>query len=71
MPNTTTWKLWVRVQNQIPGGVLGALIILIVGWVIARLLQAGVTAGRCVRDRIRPPARARHQQRSGRDHGAG
>jgi mechanosensitive ion channel-like protein len=32
------------VQNQIPGGVVGALILLIVGWVIARLLQAGVTA---------------------------
>src|SRR5687768_3428080 len=35
---------WIWVQNQIPGGVVGALIILIVGWVIARLLQAGVTA---------------------------
>jgi hypothetical protein len=46
MPNTTDVEtLWVNVQNQIPGGVLGALIILIVGWVIARLLQAGVTAG--------------------------
>jgi hypothetical protein len=46
MPNTTDVQtLWVDVQNQIPGGVLGALIILIVGWVIARLLQAGVTAG--------------------------
>jgi hypothetical protein len=45
MPNTTDVEtLWVNVQNQIPGGVLGALIILIVGWVIARLLQAGVTA---------------------------
>src|SRR5215217_6694311 len=45
MPNTTDAEtLWVSVQNQIPGGVVGALIILIVGWVIARLLQAGVTA---------------------------
>src|SRR5215207_5984009 len=35
---------WIWVQNQIPGGVVGALILLIVGWVIARLLQAGVTA---------------------------
>jgi len=35
---------WIWVQNQIPGGVVGALIILVVGWVIARLLQAGVTA---------------------------
>jgi hypothetical protein len=35
---------WIWVQNQIPGGVVGALIILIVGWVVARLLQAGVTA---------------------------
>jgi hypothetical protein len=44
MPNTTDAEtLWISVQNQIPGGVLGALIILIVGWVIARLLQAGVT----------------------------
>jgi hypothetical protein len=34
---------WIWVQNQIPGGVVGALILLIVGWVIARLLQAGVT----------------------------
>ena len=45
MPNTTDAEtLWISVQNQIPGGVVGALIILIVGWVIARLLQAGVTA---------------------------
>jgi hypothetical protein len=45
MPNTTDAEtLWLSVQNQIPGGVVGALIILIVGWVIARLLQAGVTA---------------------------
>jgi hypothetical protein len=35
---------WIWVQNQVPGGVVGALIILVVGWVIARLLQAGVTA---------------------------
>jgi hypothetical protein len=35
---------WIWVQNQIPGGVVGALILLVVGWVIARLLQAGVTA---------------------------
>jgi hypothetical protein len=45
MPTTTDAEtLWVSVQNQIPGGVLGALLILVVGWVIARLLQAGVTA---------------------------
>src|SRR5215218_6541871 len=45
MPNTTDAEtLWISVQNQIPGGVVGALIVLIVGWVIARLLQAGVTA---------------------------
>src|SRR5215217_1076136 len=45
MPTTTDAEtLWVSVQNQIPGGVLGALLILLVGWVIARLLQAGVTA---------------------------
>ena len=45
MPNPNDVEtFWVGVQNQIPGGVLGALIILIVGWVIARLLQAGVTA---------------------------
>src|SRR5215208_2088199 len=45
MPNTTDAEtLWISVQNQIPGGVVGALIILVVGWVIARLLQAGVTA---------------------------
>jgi TRAP-type mannitol/chloroaromatic compound transport system permease small subunit len=45
MPTTTDAEtLWLSVQNQIPGGVLGALLILIVGWVIARLLQAGVTA---------------------------
>jgi hypothetical protein len=35
---------WIWLQNQIPGGVVGAIIILVVGWVIARLLQAGVTA---------------------------
>jgi len=34
---------WIWVQNQIPGGVVGALIILIVGWIIARILQAVVT----------------------------
>jgi hypothetical protein len=45
MPTTTDAEtLWLSVQNQIPGGVLGALLILVVGWVIARLLQAGVTA---------------------------
>src|SRR5215213_3895663 len=45
MPNTNDPQtLWLSVQNQIPGGVLGALLILVVGWVIARLLQAGVTA---------------------------
>jgi Conserved TM helix len=45
MPTTTDAEtLWLSVQNQIPGGVLGALLILLVGWVIARLLQAGVTA---------------------------
>src|ERR671912_511793 len=45
MPNTTDVEtIWVGVQNQIPGGVVGALIVLVVGWVIARLLQAGVTA---------------------------
>src|SRR5215208_3081129 len=45
MPTTTDAEtLWISVQNQIPGGVLGALLILLVGWVIARLLQAGVTA---------------------------
>jgi hypothetical protein len=25
---------WIWIQNQIPGGVVGALILLIVGWVI-------------------------------------
>src|SRR5215208_4827392 len=34
---------WIWVQNQIPGGVVGALIILIVGWIVARILQAVVT----------------------------
>jgi hypothetical protein len=43
-PTTDAETLWLSVQNQIPGGVLGALLILVVGWVIARLLQAGVTA---------------------------
>jgi hypothetical protein len=45
MPNLNDPQgTWIWVQNQIPGGVVGALIILVVGWVIARLLQAGVTA---------------------------
>jgi hypothetical protein len=44
MPNTNDPQtLWIWVQNQIPGGVVGALILLIVGWVIARVLQAVVT----------------------------
>src|ERR671910_709116 len=44
MPNVNDPQgTWIWVQNQIPAGVVGALIILIVGWVIARLLQAGVT----------------------------
>jgi hypothetical protein len=45
MPNANDPQAtWIWVQNQIPGGVVGAIIILVVGWVIARLLQAGVTA---------------------------
>lgn len=45
MPNVNDPQAtWIWVQNQIPGGVVGALLLLIVGWVIARLLQAGVTA---------------------------
>ena len=36
--------VWLWVQERIPGGVVGAIIILIVGWLIARLLQAIVTA---------------------------
>jgi hypothetical protein len=45
MPNANDPQaIWIGIQNQIPGGVAGALIILVVGWVIARLFQAGVTA---------------------------
>ncbi len=45
MPNANDPQaVWIEIQNQIPGGVVGALIILVVGWIIARLLQAGVTA---------------------------
>jgi mechanosensitive ion channel-like protein len=36
--------VWLWVQSRIPGGVVGAIIILIVGWLIARLLEAIVTA---------------------------
>ena len=45
MPNLNDPQgTWIWLENQIPGGVVGALILLVVGWVIARLLQAGVTA---------------------------
>lgn len=45
MPNfNDPQAIWIWLENQIPGGVVGALILLVVGWVIARLLQAGVTA---------------------------
>ena len=44
MPNVNDPQgTWIWVQNQVPGGVVGALILLVVGWVIARLLQAVVT----------------------------
>ena len=42
MPNANNPQaVWIWVQNQIPGGVVGALIILIVGWLIARLCKRG------------------------------
>jgi hypothetical protein len=47
MISNGTWILrliWLWVQNAVPGGVVGALILLVVGWLIARLLQACVTA---------------------------
>ena len=45
MPNANDPQaVWIWVQDQVPGGVVGALILLVVGWIIARLLQAVVTA---------------------------
>jgi hypothetical protein len=35
---------WVWAQNQVPVGVVGAIVILIVGWIIARILQWAVTS---------------------------
>jgi hypothetical protein len=37
-------SIWLWVEDSIPGGVFGALIILVVGWLIARFLQWGITA---------------------------
>jgi hypothetical protein len=37
-------SVWRWLQDAVPGGVLGALILLVVGWLVARLLQWGVTA---------------------------
>ena len=59
MPNfNDPESVWIWVENQVPGGVVGALILLVVGWIIARLLQAGVTAAlrRTGLDRRLPPA---------------
>ena len=45
MPNLNDpQSVWIWVQDRIPGGVVGALILLVLGWLIARLLQWGVTA---------------------------
>jgi hypothetical protein len=40
---TTGNDVWLWVQRSIPGGVVGAIIMLIVGWLIAKLLQMVVT----------------------------
>ena len=42
--NLDPQAIWLWVQNAIPGGVVGALILLVVGWLVARLLQWGVSA---------------------------
>jgi hypothetical protein len=45
MPNPNDpQSVWIWVQDSVPGGVVGALILLVVGWLIARLLQWAVTA---------------------------
>ena len=44
MPNfTDPDAVWIWVQHWLPGGVVGALILLVVGWLVARVLQAVVT----------------------------
>lgn len=35
--------IWLWVQNSVPGGVVGAIIILVVGWIVARVVQWVVT----------------------------
>src|SRR5690242_162515 len=35
--------VWIWVQSWMPGGVVGALILLVIGWIVARVLQAVVT----------------------------
>jgi hypothetical protein len=37
-------SVWLWVENSLPGGVVGAILILIVGWIVARIVRWAVTA---------------------------